>query len=936
LERFEAQNNYTGGIRQDINEKFIGQKYFVDMSRFNFDSIVGTDKIKERLQFLPYELNSGNGIDGVFEYNYLDSSSVSTNEDIAVSGGKIYSITTPNTLTGNNIGYTNTISGLKFTSFSVVANQIAKSWEAYEVPEDGDQIIINNGTQTEIWLAASGVFTQTLPASLPINPALPIDIIFQTISVRTISFSWIPAAQIYSGIQTGLVSFAVHQGKLFIANGKDYPITYWGAKGLCYQMGSPCAEVLATAGNLNGAYYYAITYVTDGGEEYSGTLSNTINPVSKQVQVNLPEGYAGTVQRYLYRTTASGSILYRLAIINDNTTLTYIDNTTDANLINGADLVSYITTDFYWVPATVPQYVHAYSTINNKTLWRGNPPTLPPPTLTVDKFAPYNTVNFDATHVFSAFNIDAIYSIQDNDFDFRFWVKTSNNIDDGVAFSIFATGVGGTSGNVSIVFNSAVMTYPRKVEIQINGTSYVSQEDYPVNQWIYVILKRKNTLVTLQWSDETTWDATPKISTYNNDIINSDFFQIVCYQNTYTTLFQVGAAMRLSIGHTFEDYTGQFWWNNGQGSVSTYEGAKNIIGINNECPKPNFLQVQYSRLAACGTPVLSDQLFVTDTYKEVFDITNGVDVGGQSNDNTPLTGISQDYVNTVVFSKKNIFMVDLSADPVTSKNTRANIGCNNGFSVVRLPQYRDFEGGVAFLSTLNDFRIFNSNFAQPLITLSLAEGVTDENWSRAISPIIDYYIGNFKQSFFYDYKYHVSFGNTILALDIRNQGWTKYDIQDANCFGLFGNYLYCGRTDTSYIDQMYASELLYGTDQFDAYMESGAIMSSEKENFFEDLYFYHTVTGYNKLQLEIILEDDYNHVIKKEINIRKGGAEYFDSQYYSNTYYSTLEIKDDYFVYHINRWARWLKWKLTSQEGRFLYRGSKVVGQRTGEKQIEK
>ena len=135
-----------------------------------------------------------------------------------------------------------------------------------------------------------------------------------------------------SGLNTGKVSFVVFNDKLYIANGKNYINIYNGNKDIVTEMGAPEAEVSNSVGNLNGAYYYAMTYTTAGGEEVLGSISNTVNPVNNRVNLSLPLGYTGTLSRSIYRIVAGGTELKFVVTIGDNTTLTYEDNIADGAL----------------------------------------------------------------------------------------------------------------------------------------------------------------------------------------------------------------------------------------------------------------------------------------------------------------------------------------------------------------------------------------------------------------------------------------------------------------------------------------------------------------------------------------------------------------------------------------------------------------------------
>lgn len=93
----------------------------------------------------------------------------------------------------------------------------------------------------------------------------------------------------------------------------------------------PTAVLNAAAGNLNGTYEYAVTFVTAAGETLQSTDSAPVIAANQQASIsNLPLGGPGTTQRKLYRQK-NGVGDYRLVTtIADNTTLVFTDNITDA------------------------------------------------------------------------------------------------------------------------------------------------------------------------------------------------------------------------------------------------------------------------------------------------------------------------------------------------------------------------------------------------------------------------------------------------------------------------------------------------------------------------------------------------------------------------------------------------------------------------------
>lgn len=110
--------------------------------------------------------------------------------------------------------------------------------------------------------------------------------------------------------------------------------------------GALTAAVASGAGNLTGNYGYVVTFVTglvDGGgslhtsgETNAGTASATVSPSAQNVSLtNIPIGPAGTIARRVYRTKAGGSTYFFDFQISDNTTTSWTDSTTDANLGTG-------------------------------------------------------------------------------------------------------------------------------------------------------------------------------------------------------------------------------------------------------------------------------------------------------------------------------------------------------------------------------------------------------------------------------------------------------------------------------------------------------------------------------------------------------------------------------------------------------------------------
>lgn len=118
-----------------------------------------------------------------------------------------------------------------------------------------------------------------------------------------------------------------------------------GQLALFASIAAPAAPGVAAGavGILNGTYRYKVTNCTgyrdsDGtlriGGETAGGATASIAVASKQVDLTLAAGPAGTVARRIYRTAAGGAdgTQKLVTTINDNTTLAWSDNIADAAL----------------------------------------------------------------------------------------------------------------------------------------------------------------------------------------------------------------------------------------------------------------------------------------------------------------------------------------------------------------------------------------------------------------------------------------------------------------------------------------------------------------------------------------------------------------------------------------------------------------------------
>lgn len=118
-------------------------------------------------------------------------------------------------------------------------------------------------------------------------------------------------------------------------DGEKYRRLVTGKKTLFTPPAPTAALVTTGTGNVNnGAHLYKVTFADAEGETIASAASNSVTTdgTHKQVTVTIPLGPIGTVLRKIYRTAAGGINYSLLAVVSDNTTMTYTDNIADASL----------------------------------------------------------------------------------------------------------------------------------------------------------------------------------------------------------------------------------------------------------------------------------------------------------------------------------------------------------------------------------------------------------------------------------------------------------------------------------------------------------------------------------------------------------------------------------------------------------------------------
>ena len=356
------------------------------------------------------------------------------------------------------------------------------------------------------------------------------------------------------------------------------------------------------------------------------------------------------------------------------------------------------------------------------------------------------------------------------------------------------------------------------------------------------------------------------------------------------------------------------------------------IGIvNNELPKPYFLSVAGNKLFGGKVDKYPTQLFVTDTFGEVFDGASYIDVSNFGNDNTSIEAVAEDFNKIVVGTGKNIFFVNPSDNSVVL--TRSNVGILDGYSVAKCPSFNNFTGGLMFVSTEYDVRLMSGMQALPVST-SL-DNVTTVNFAQNIQGTLPNDLKGYGNiaSIFYNYKYMLQVDNIRYIFDIRNSAWTKQRIKTQNyesepkVFAVINDLLvngqYDGWIETEYMDIKYKDE------ECPAYLESVDINAQSEFTFVEKMYFWFTTNENNNMEIEVIADGNIGYATKKDFALLDGAfnEDYIETDYTRNNY------DMDYRIYNIYKPCRFLKYKLIVMEGNIMFENFEIAGQQISNKE---
>ncbi len=359
-----------------------------------------------------------------------------------------------------------------------------------------------------------------------------------------------------------------------------------------------------------------------------------------------------------------------------------------------------------------------------------------------------------------------------------------------------------------------------------------------------------------------------------------------------------------------------------------------IPSTNSSCPTPQFITVKDEKLIGCVNTNRPNYLYVTEVEVEVFFNTSGVyDVSGVGNDNTALTGMIEDYNQIVIFSERHIYLADTSGLVTKVQQTTSNVGCVDGFSIARIPENDILQGGIMFVSNLYDIRIFSGNIATNLATSF--DNLRTNNFSIQLNKdsLKNQLKDNPLHAGFHDYKYHLIAETYMYVYDIRIAGWTKYFIKTTSyepeywIFGKLGEDFYIAQKNAGIVEKMY-NDTSYRGEELTAFFETPEIAVDTNDKYFSQLYIYYDKSGANTLNALATI----NSTQTKTATITFVGA-YYDADYYDETYYETTDDEEDYSLIHIDRYGKWMRFRVTTQTQASI-KGWKLVGRAISNKEL--
>ena len=340
--------------------------------------------------------------------------------------------------------------------------------------------------------------------------------------------------------------------------------------------------------------------------------------------------------------------------------------------------------------------------------------------------------------------------------------------------------------------------------------------------------------------------------------------------------------------------------------------------------KPYFIKSVFGKICGCVMDKYPTQVAIGQVGIEMWDSSSDfIDVSNEASDNTAIVGMELDYNQLIVGTRKSILLVDPSASTAKVAYSRSGLGVANGYSMCRCISEGDFNGGVMFVSTENDVRLLAG---YKNVIPNTVNDINTENWAQVIKGTFtsDFTSSGRVYSEFYNYKYHLICNDIKYVFDVRTKAWWKYFIMSAtylsspSCLAIINKVLYNGQVSGA-IEREY-STIQYKGEDVEAVLESPDLYVSDLYNFVRDLIFWFIPSDQTTIELEVVTNDDTINK-KSSTFIIDGGV--FNEDYYSNAFYDTTSVSEDYRQFHVNTFAKWVKFYIRCSIGRMFFRGYK-------------
>ena len=360
---------------------------------------------------------------------------------------------------------------------------------------------------------------------------------------------------------------------------------------------------------------------------------------------------------------------------------------------------------------------------------------------------------------------------------------------------------------------------------------------------------------------------------------------------------------------------------------ATIAGNATIPATNNELPKPYFMTVANQKLYAGKVDKYPTQLFVTDTNLQVIDTASFIDLANYGDDNTAISALGFDYNKVVAGTNKNLIFIDAATGDIT--RTRGYVGVKDGYSMVLVPAYKDFPGGLMFVSSLNDVRLIQGT--QSAAVFQTLDNIRTDSWSQNIRGSLYTALGSYSNiaSVFFDNRYILAVDKVKYCFDIRTSGWTTENIKTASyqstpsCFAVMADVLYNGQNTNGWIEREYVNIQYLGEDM-SATITSAYLNVSRLFKWFKKLVFWFKTSLTSSTNISVVLDSNVNYPIAGTLPLY-GGV--FDPRYFNSTYFLTSgKGYSDYRVVNITAPCRWVQWTLTCTSGNIGFLQWGMVG----------